>query len=92
MTFNKDLFLELCKEYGVRFSKDYDTIMLEENGHIHELCDKDIERVLLPHREFIISYSDSDDVECQQIDLNIGNSRIRSGETIFWLDSLLLAA
>ena len=91
MTFNKDLFLELCQEYGVRFSNDYDTIMLEENGHIHELCDEDIERVLLPHREFI-SYSYSDDVECQKIDLNIGNSRICSDKTIFWPDSMLLAA
>lgn len=39
MKFNKDLFLELCKEYDVKFSKEYTGAMLIENGQVRNLSD-----------------------------------------------------
>lgn len=48
MTLDKGLFLEICRKYGVQFSDAYDTLMLNENGHIRELREEDIERIMLP--------------------------------------------
>ena len=39
MGFNKDLFLELCNEYNVKFSNEYTDVMLIENGEIKKLAD-----------------------------------------------------
>ena len=61
MTLNKDLFWELCQEYGVQFSKDYNTIMFNDDGNIRELCDKDVDELILPS-EFM-PYSDSEFAE-----------------------------
>ena len=49
MGFNKDLFLELCKEYDVKFSNEYTDVMLVENGKIKKLADltyNDFKRIL----------------------------------------------
>ena len=49
MEFNKDLFLELCKEYNVEFSNEYTDVMLIENGKIKKLADltyDDFQRIL----------------------------------------------
>ncbi len=49
MGFNKDLFIELCKEYNVKFSKEYTEPMLIENGQIRKLSDltyNDFRRIL----------------------------------------------
>ena len=49
MGFNKDLFLELCKEYDVKFSNEYTDVMLIENGKIKKLADLtyyDFKRIL----------------------------------------------
>ena len=49
MGFNKDLFLELCKEYNVKFSNKYTDVMLIENGKIKKLADltyDDFKRIL----------------------------------------------
>ena len=46
MKLDWELFTELCEKYGVKFSKDYPGIMLEElNGDIHEIQDEDISRL-----------------------------------------------
>ncbi len=60
MTFDRDLFLEICKEYEVRFSKDYTAVMLEDNGCIKELCGDDIERIMFPtKKEGTMFYDDA---------------------------------
>ena len=49
MRFNKKIFLELCKEYNVKFSKEYTDVMLIENGKIKKLADltyEDFKRIL----------------------------------------------
>ena len=49
MGFNKDLFIELCKEYNVKFSKKYNDVMLIENGQVRKLSDltyDDFRRIL----------------------------------------------
>ena len=49
MGFNKDLFIELCKEYNVKFSKKYKDVMLIENGQNIKLSDltyDDFRRIL----------------------------------------------
>ena len=49
MGFNKDLFIELCKEYNVKFSKKYKDVMLIENGQVRKLFDltyDDFRRIL----------------------------------------------
>ena len=41
--FDRDLFLKLCKDYGVPLSSDYKVPMLRENGELKEFkleCDK----------------------------------------------------
>ena len=44
--FNSGLFWELCKEYGVPLSKNYECLMLEDNyGELRELRDEDINRI-----------------------------------------------
>ena len=47
MTFNGNLFLDICREYGVEFSKEYPAVMLKENGCVKELCSEDMEQLLL---------------------------------------------
>ena len=49
MGVNKNLFFELCKEYNVKFSKEYTEPMLIENGQIKKLSDltyDDFKRIL----------------------------------------------
>ena len=49
MGFNKDLFIELCKEYNVKISKKYNDVMLIENGQNRKLSDltyDDFKRIL----------------------------------------------
>ena len=49
MGFNKDLFIELCKEYNVKISKKYNDVMLIENGQVRKLSDltyDDFRRIL----------------------------------------------
>ena len=53
MGFNKDLFIELCKEYNVKFSKKYKDVMLIENGQNRKLSDltyDDFRRILFTDR------------------------------------------
>lgn len=49
--FNWDLFLNICKEYGVPLSSEYKVPMLEENGELRELTAEDIRRTLPPVTE-----------------------------------------
>ncbi len=87
MTFNKDLFLELCQEYGVQFSKDYKSIMLDDDGNIRELCDEDIEHIMLPSA--FIPYSDS---ECTDGGVVINIPQGISSDVSLLPDNLLAAA
>lgn len=46
MMLNSGLFWELCKEYGIPLSKNYECLMLEDNyGELRELRDEDINRI-----------------------------------------------
>lgn len=46
MKWNPDLFWELCREYGVELSSEYDTLMLkEEDGSVREFTEVDIDRI-----------------------------------------------
>lgn len=49
--FDRDLFLKLCKDYGVPLSSDYKVPMLRENGELKELTLLDIKRILVPTLE-----------------------------------------
>ena len=49
--FDRELFLKLCKDYGVPFSSDYKVPMLRENGELKELTSSDIKRILVPTLE-----------------------------------------
>lgn len=49
--FDRDLFLKLCKDYGVPLSSDYKVPMLRENGELKELTILDIKRILVPTLE-----------------------------------------
>ncbi|MBQ6773823.1 MAG: hypothetical protein IJP48_07165 [Synergistaceae bacterium] len=61
MTLNKDLFFELCEEYGVQFSSDYETAMLcDDDGSIRRLCEEDVEHIILPSESESIPYNYSD--------------------------------
>jgi len=59
MTFHKDLFLEICQKYGVQFSGDYDSVMLNDNGCVRKLSEYDAGRILFPAG--IITYNDTED-------------------------------
>lgn len=59
MTFHKDLFLKICQKYGVQFSGDYDSVMLNDNGRVRKLSEYDVGRILFPAG--IITYSDTAD-------------------------------
>ena len=46
MKLDSELFFELCKNYGVKFSNDYDTVMFEDDdGTVREFTDEDIDRI-----------------------------------------------
>ena len=75
MTFNKDLFLKLCQEYDVPFSRDYTSIMLEDNGYVRELNDEDIERVMPPSDTVSFSY---ENVWKTDIQVNIPQKSLNS--------------
>ena len=87
MTLNKDLFLELCHEYGVQFSKNYNSIMLDDDGNIRELRERDVDELLLSSDS--VPYNDSEFVE-NKVELNI--LQIASSAIDFLPDSLLVAA
>ncbi len=87
MTFQKDLFLEICRKYGVQFSGAYDTLMLNDNGCIKELHDEDVERIMLPSD--VISCSVS---ECTDSDITISIPQETSHLIDFVPDNLLVAA
>ena len=49
MKLDSELFFELCKNYGVEFSNDYDTLMFEEDdGTVREFTNEDIDRIFAP--------------------------------------------
>ena len=75
MTFNKDLFLQLCQEYNVPFSRDYTAIMLEDNGYVRELNNEDIERVMFPNDTVSFSY---ENVEKIGVQINIPKNSLAS--------------
>ena len=43
--FNKDLFLSLCKKYGVEISKTATTPMIKEELQIREITTNDVNRI-----------------------------------------------
>lgn len=88
MTFNKELFLELCRKYDVQFSKEYTKIMIEEDGCIRELCPEDIERIFMPPKE-IFSY---DGVGYDDIRMNTHILPSSLTETPLLADKFLIAA
>ena len=46
MKLNSDLFWELCKEYDVPLSQDYNDVMFEdEYGNVRTFRDEDIDRI-----------------------------------------------
>ena len=46
--FNKELFFQLCEEYGVKFSKEYDGIKYQrKDGTIVDLTDDIIDEIFL---------------------------------------------
>lgn len=56
--FDRDLFLKLCKEYGVPLSSDYAVPMLKENGIVKELAPSDLQRILSPVDE-VFEYTET---------------------------------
>ena len=82
MTLNKDLFFELCKEYGVPFSTEYDTIMFDDGSHIRELCEEDVEHIMLLSET--VSYSD--------VEYNVNVPRVALSPMGLLPDNLLVAA
>ena len=49
MKLYSELFFKLCKDYGVKFSNDYDTLMFEEDdGTVREFTNEDIDRIFAP--------------------------------------------
>ena len=62
MTFNGNLFLDICRKYGVEFSKKYPVAMLKENGSVRELRAEDMERVLLSSQETFLYLNNPIDV------------------------------
>lgn len=61
--FNKELFLKLCEKYGVQFSSEYDTTMINDNGKLRPLVDSDIAD-LVPNWSFDLGGAyDFQDVE-----------------------------
>lgn len=53
--FDGELFLEICRRYGVKFSEEYDTIMYEDDdGNIRPLVERDLEEMLSPHQTVVI--------------------------------------